>query len=129
MNSEPCKVLVIDDNRDAADSAVMLLRIWGHDGIAAYSAAEALEIGRRFEPDVVLIDIGLPGKSGFDVAQDLKRCCPNARFVALTGFTRADVARRARDEGFADHLVKPAELPVLKHVVEDQCAAGEHRSN
>lgn len=126
MSREPCKVLVIDDDRDGADSAVMLLRIWGHEAAAAYSPAQALELCRELDPDVVLVDIGLPGKNGFDVAKEIKQWCPHARFVALTGFTQADIIRRARREGFADHLTKPAQPTVLKDVVEHECAVN-HR--
>jgi CheY-like chemotaxis protein len=124
MSLESCKVLVIDDERDGADSAVMLLRMWGHEAVAAYSPDEAIKIGREFQPDVVLVDIGLPRKNGFEVAKELKECCPGARFVALTGFTQADIVRRARQDGFSDHLIKPAQPSVLKRVVDDQCATG-----
>jgi CheY-like chemotaxis protein len=121
LSNEPCRVLVVDDHRDGADSAVMLLRVWGHDAIAAYSPQEALALARSFDPDVVLIDIGLPGKNGFDLGQELAQICPGVRLVALTGFTQADIVRRSREAGFASHLVKPVPPPVLKDVVDSQC--------
>jgi DNA-binding NarL/FixJ family response regulator len=68
------------------------------------------------------MDIGLPGTNGFDVAKDLKRCCPHARMVAFTGFTRADLVKRARSDGFSDYVVKGAPPDRLKDVVEHQCA-------
>jgi CheY-like chemotaxis protein len=119
--TEACKVMVVDDNRDAADTAVMLLALWDHEAVAVYSAEECLEVAREFRPDVVLMDIGMPGKSGFDVAGELQQICPSARLVALTGFTRADIRRRAKDEGFADFLVKPVAAEELKDTVDTQC--------
>ena len=122
LSQQSCKVLVIDDNQDTADSAVMLLTGWGHEAVAAYSPDEAIKIGAEFGPDVVLVDIGLPGKNGFDVARELKKFCPRARFVALTGFTKADIALRSDQDGFARHLIKPVAPAALKTIVDDQCA-------
>jgi len=122
MDEEPCRVLVCDDNRDAADAAVTLLQIWGHQAMTAYSAAQCIAVAKVFNPDIVLMDIGLPGKDGFAVKRELGEYCPAARIVALTGFTQADIARQARNDGFADHLTKPVEADELKHVVDDQCA-------
>ena len=121
MTTDLCKVLVVDDNRDAADSAVMLLQIWGHEAVAAYNGTECIETAKRFDPDVVLMDIGLPGRDGFGVKEELERTCPGVRVVALTGYTRADITRRVREEGFAAHLVKPVEPPELKNAVNEQC--------
>ena len=121
MSDEKCKVLVVDDHRDGADSAVLLLLMWGHDAIAAYTAEQALQLAETFDPDVVLMDIGLPGKNGFDVAKQIRERCPAARLVALTGFTREHIVRRSRELGFSDHLTKPADPAVLKDVVETQC--------
>jgi CheY-like chemotaxis protein len=125
MASQPCKVLVVDDNRDAADAAVMLLRIWGHDSVAAYSGSECIALAKTFDPDVVLMDIGLPGKDGFRVKEELEQYCPGVKVIALTGFTQADIVRRTRDEGFTDYLMKPAGPAELKHVVDRQCVASK----
>lgn len=121
MATESCKVLVVDDNRDAADAAVMLLRIWGHEALAAYSGPECIGLATTFDPDVVLMDIGLPGKDGFRVKEELDRCCPGVKVVAITGFTQEDIVRRARDAGFKDYLRKPAEAADLKQVVDRHC--------
>jgi len=121
MTRERCKVLVIDDDRDGADSAVMLLQIWGHEAVAAYSARDGLAAALDFDPDVVLIDIGLPGKNGFDVASALRVSCPGVKLVAVPGFTQADIVKRSRAAGFDDHLVKPAAPAMLKDVVDTQC--------
>jgi CheY-like chemotaxis protein len=121
LSAEKCKVLVVDDHRDGADSAVLLLQMWGHDAIAAYTAEQALQLAASFDPDVVLMDIGLPGNDGFDVADQIRGRCPAARLVALTGFTREHIVRRSREAGFDDHLTKPADPAVLKDVVATQC--------
>lgn len=123
--SEPCKVLVVDDNRDAADAAVMLLGSWGHEAMAAYSPTECIAAARAFDPDVVLMDIGLPGRDGFDVGAELKERSPGTKLVALTGFTQADIVRRARESGFSDFLRKPVSGSDLKEAVETQCAAAK----
>lgn len=122
MAEEPCRVLVVDDNRDAADAAVMLLQIWGHEAIPAYSAAQCVAAAKVFNPDIVLMDIGLPGKDGFAVKRELEEHCPAARVVALTGFSQADIVRQTRAAGFADHLIKPVETAELKDVVDHECA-------
>jgi CheY-like chemotaxis protein len=125
MAAEPCKVLVVDDNHDAADAAVMLLHIWGHEAVAAYSGLECLALAKTFDPDVVLMDIGLPGKDGFRVKEELEQHCPGVKVIALSGFTQADIVRRSREEGFTDYLIKPAGVTELKHVVDRQCAASK----
>jgi CheY-like chemotaxis protein len=101
---------------------VMLLQQWGHESVAAYSAARCLAVAKDFDPDVVLMDIGMPGKDGFDANRELQQLIPGVKVIALTGWTRADIVRRTRKEGFADHLVKPVEPAELKCAVDDQCA-------
>jgi FixJ family two-component response regulator len=115
--------MVVDDNHDVADSAVMLLQHWKHEAVAVYSAADCLAIAREFRPDVILMDIGLPGKTGFEVAYELREICPDAKLVAITGYTEADIVRRAKDEGFCDFLLKPVETRALKDAVDTQCSA------
>ena len=123
MNKESCKVLVVDDERDNADTTVVLLQMWGHEAEAAYSSEDAISKAMALDPDVVLMDIGMPVMNGFDLAQELRRYCPAAKFVALTGYTRADIVRQARDAGFARVLTKPATAKVLEQAVETECAA------
>ncbi len=125
MDQQSCKVLVVDDNHDAADAAVILLGIWGHDALAAYSPAECIAVASVFDPDVVLMDIAMPGKDGFAVTRELKECCPGVKVVALTGYTQADIVRRSRVDGFEEFLTKPVEASELKNVVDKQCAAAK----
>lgn len=123
MNQEPCKVLVVDEDRSNADNSVMLLQMWGHEAEAAYSAEDAVSRAKSLDPDVVLIDLGRPVANGFDLASELRRCCPDAKFVALAGFTTTDIVRRTRDAGFERVLVKPAPAKHLKEAVDSECAS------
>lgn len=110
------RVLVVDDNADAAGSLVELLRLTGHVAEAAYSGTAALAAAARFAPELVLLDLGLPDLDGFAVARALREAgClpPGARLVALTGWGQASDRERTRAAGFDRHLVKPVELHEL----------------
>jgi len=115
LKAPPRRVLIVDDNEDAANSLAMVLKLGGHETAAVYSAAEALTHAVSFRPDVVLLDIGLPGMSGYEVAQKLRELpgLRDVRLVAVTGYGRSDDRLRARDAGFDDHLTKPVELATL----------------
>ena len=119
---EPCKVLVVDDHRDGADSVVMLIQAWGHDAMAAYTAEQALAMAYSYQPDVVLMDLGMPGKDGFQLGKEIEALSPGCRIVALTGFTQADMVRRSQQAGFVDYLVKPTDPQALNAVVEEHCS-------
>jgi CheY-like chemotaxis protein len=109
------RVLVVDDNRDAAESLALLLEVAGHQVRACHDGPAALERVEEFQPDVVLLDIGLPGMDGYEVARRL-RALPGGRgvlLVALTGYGQDDDQRRAREAGFDHHLIKPADLEAL----------------
>jgi signal transduction histidine kinase/ActR/RegA family two-component response regulator len=109
------KVLVVDDNRDAADTAAALLEITGYEVRTAYDPASALAALDDFVPDVAVLDIGLPGMSGYELAQRL-RAHPNGvacRLIALTGYGQADDVELAKRHGFDVHLTKPAQPDVL----------------
>jgi CheY-like chemotaxis protein len=122
VNKEPCKVLVVDEDRGNADTTVMLLQIWGHETEAAYSAEDAVSKARGFDPDVILIDLGRPVVNGFDLAQELRQCCPEAKLVAITRFTAEDIVRRTRAAGFEQVLFKPAPAKRLQEAVDAECS-------
>jgi PAS domain S-box-containing protein len=105
------RVLVIEDNRDAADSLKVLLEALGHEAAVAYTGREGVEAARRERPDVVVCDIGLPGMDGFEVARALRRCSDTAgaRLIAVTGYGQDGDRERALAAGFDSHLVKPAD--------------------
>lgn len=114
------RILIIEDHRDAAESLQMLLELSGHEVEVAFDGPSGLETGRRFRPEVVLCDVGLPrGMDGYAVARafradpDLRSCY----LVALTGYGQAEDQRLAQEAGFDRHLTKPVDLAVLKRVV------------
>jgi PAS domain S-box-containing protein len=111
-----CRILVVDDNKDAADSLAMLLRVDGNDIRTAYDGAEALEVAEVFHPEVVLLDIGLPKLNGYDVARRMRQqpWGHSATLVALTGWGKDEDRRLSQDAGFNAHLVKPVDLAVLE---------------
>jgi len=111
----PRRVLIVDDNEDAANSLAMILKLSGHETTPVYTAEDALERASTFKPDVVLLDIGLPGMDGYEVAQKMRELpgLRGIRLVALTGYGRSDDRLRAREAGFDDHLTKPVEFALL----------------
>lgn len=123
MNKELCKVLVVDEDRDHADTTIMLLQMWGHEAEAAYSPEDAVPTAMTLDPDVILIDLGPPILNGFDLANELRAHCPTAKLVAITSFAAADIVPRTLDAGFEKVLLKPAPARALKEAVDTQCAA------
>ena len=116
------RVLVVDDNVDAADSAAMLLRRFGHNVRVAYSSEAALEAAVTFRPHLILLDIGLPEMDGYEVARRLREHneLKDVRLVAVTGYGQDADRQRSRAAGFDDHLVKPFNLEQVHQVL--QCA-------
>jgi signal transduction histidine kinase len=113
--TSPMRILVVDDNADAAESLAMLLGLQGHETRVALSGREALEAVESFRPDVALLDLGLPTLDGYELAARL-RAIPRlvgVRLVALTGYGRSEDRQRTRAAGFDEHLVKPVDLAAL----------------
>jgi CheY-like chemotaxis protein len=114
--SPPRRILVVDDNRDAASALAELLSLFGHDVVLAEDGPAALavaEIGQPF--DVALLDIGLPVMNGYELAQALRQRMADRplRLVALTGYGLASDVEKSRRSGFDEHLVKPVEIDAL----------------
>ncbi|HEV3118603.1 MAG TPA: ATP-binding protein, partial [Gemmataceae bacterium] len=109
------RVLVVDDNVDAADSLTVLLRLQGQEVHAAYDGPTALEVARNCRPDVVLLDVGMPEMDGYEVARRLRQQpgMEHALLVAMTGWGQEEDRRRSREAGFDHHLVKPVEPETL----------------
>jgi PAS domain S-box-containing protein len=114
-----CRVLVVDDLRDAANSMAIMLRMMGHETATAYDGLEAVETAAAFRPDVMLIDIGLPKMNGYETARHI-RGAPwgsNVALVALTGWGQEQDKQRALDAGFDQHLTKPVPPSALKELL------------
>jgi signal transduction histidine kinase len=113
------RVLVVDDNQDAADSLAMLLELLGASVAVAHDGPSALAELARVRPSAVLMDIGLPGMDGFEVARIIRRdpTLSKLLLIALTGWGQEEDRRRAHEAGFDHHLVKPADLAVLKSLL------------
>ena len=113
------RVLVVDDNEDSAETMATLVAIWGHDVRTAGDAASALSAAAEHRPDVVLLDIGLPQVSGYEVAAQL-RALPGLEgtvLIAMTGYGQEDDRRRTREAGFTHHLTKPVSPETLKGIL------------
>jgi len=109
------RILVVDDNRDAAGSLAMLLQIIGHETHTAHDGLEAVEAAERLRPDVVLLDIGLPQLNGFDAARRIREqpWGKTMVLVAVTGWGQEEDRRKSKDAGFDAHLVKPVDYGTL----------------
>ncbi|WP_306392020.1 hybrid sensor histidine kinase/response regulator [Telluria beijingensis] len=118
------KVLIVDDNSDAADSLATLLQVQGHATSVEYDAQSALRRARAERPDVMLIDIGLPDVDGYQLAQELRALPETATTVpvAVTGYGQARDRERALQAGFAHHLVKPVDMTALVRILESSAA-------
>jgi signal transduction histidine kinase/DNA-binding response OmpR family regulator len=110
------RILVVDDNRDAAESLGLILQSLGAEVRVARDGAEALETFGSYHPAVVLLDIGMPGMDGYEVARRIRARFPERRtaLVALTGWGQEQDRRHAREAGFDHHLVKPADMDALQ---------------
>ena len=117
--ARPCRVLVVDDNADAAGTMAMLLELHGHVTREAGDGPAALATAAEFQPQMVLLDIGLPGMDGYEVAREL-RASPvtrGATLVALTGYGREEDRQLSLAAGFDHHLVKPVDLEELQRLL------------
>jgi CheY-like chemotaxis protein len=124
------RVLVVDDNRDAAESLALVLGLAGYDVVTAFGGAEALEVGARDRPQAVILDIGMPGMSGHEAARRmrLEAWGRHAALVALTGWGQDQDKQAARAAGFDAHLTKPVDPEAVERVLTDLLAAGAPRN-
>ena len=109
------RILIVDDNVDAADSLGEILQMLGNEVLTAYDGESGIKAAKTFQPDVVLCDIGMPKMNGFDTARALRAegWSKNILLVALTGYGQEDDLQRSADAGFDHHLVKPVEVNAL----------------
>jgi CheY-like chemotaxis protein len=114
------RVLVVDDNVDAAESMGMVLELLGLEHRVAFDGVAALDIAGDFDPDVVLLDIGMPGMDGYEVARRLRSAHPDSaiRLIALTGWSQPQDRERTRAAGFDHHLSKPVDIGALQALLD-----------
>jgi PAS domain S-box-containing protein len=115
----PLRVLVVEDNVDAAESVALLLRLYGHEVQVVHTGPAGLEAAHAFRPNVVLLDIGLPGMDGYEVAKRLRQDAELKRvpLIAMTGYSREEDRSRSREVGIDQHLVKPVEPEKLHQLL------------
>jgi len=113
------RILVADDNRDAANTLAAVLEMYGYEVVTAYSGAEALEVGARARPRAVLLDIGMPGMSGYETARRIRHEAWGRRtvLIAVTGWGQDDDKRKAEVVGFDQHLTKPVDPDDLNRLL------------
>ncbi|AEG93179.1 hybrid sensor histidine kinase/response regulator [Ramlibacter tataouinensis] len=118
---ESLQVLVVDDNQDAAESLAMILEMSGHRARVAHDGDQALALAREFRPQVVFLDIGMPGKNGYEVAREMRQQARKLGrqpvLVALTGWGGQDDLARSRAAGFDHHLTKPADIAAVENLL------------
>jgi CheY-like chemotaxis protein len=122
------RLLVVDDNKDSVDSLSTLLRLMGNDVMQAYDGVEAVDVVHSFRPDVVLLDVGLPRRNGYEAARLIRgeSWGQDVVLIALTGWGQEQDRKRSREAGFDHHLVKPVDPKALMKLVADISAGGAH---
>jgi len=116
----PRRILIVDDNRDAALSLAMLMELTGNETHIAHDGQEAVEAAARLRPDVILLDIGLPRLNGFEACRQIREqpWSKTIVIVALTGWGQDDDRRKSLEAGFDGHLVKPANYDELTRLLD-----------
>jgi signal transduction histidine kinase/ActR/RegA family two-component response regulator len=119
LHQRTLRVLVVEDVAEVADMLILLLQFWGHDVRAVQDGASALIAARTYQPDVILLDLGLPGLDGYDVARQLRQepSLGKPLLIAVTGYGSEDDRRRTREAGFDHHLIKPVDPDALRAVL------------
>lgn len=115
------RILVVDDKKDAATIMHKLLTQWGYEVGIAHDGREALDVAADFCPEVVLMDLSMPGMNGYEAVRRMRQqpWCASTLLVALTGWGQDDDRERSKEAGFHHHLVKPVEMPVLRKLLND----------
>lgn len=114
-----CRILVADDNIDSAQSLTLMLTVMGHELLTAYDGAKAVEVAKQTEPDVILLDIGMPRMNGYEAARQIRKqeWAKRTLLVALTGWGQEEDKRRAEEAGFDHHFTKPIDPAALERIL------------
>jgi len=116
---EAKRILIVDDNVDAANSLAEMLRLDGHATEVAYTGKDALSSSFARRPDVVLLDIGLPDLNGYEIAARIRPKLDSVQLIALTGYGQTEDIRRATEAGFDAHLIKPVDFDELQRIITE----------
>lgn len=119
MTSSRLRILVVDDNVDIATSLAKILELWRHEVCVAHDGLKAAELAQTFEPHVLLLDIGMPGMNGWELARRIRNSgvCQRSVFVAITGFGLDYLAQNSSQERFDHSLAKPLDFDALKKIL------------
>jgi CheY-like chemotaxis protein len=119
VSSRKRRILIVDDNRDAADSLATMLRMMGHETLTAYDGLEAVQTTAMFHPEIVLLDIGLPKMNGYEAARHIRQqpWGESLALIAQTGWGQEEDKRRALEAGFDHHLTKPVQTAALEKLL------------
>ena len=125
------RILVVDDNDDQAHSLGMLLHLLGHETQLAYDGSSAVEAAESFAPDIALIDIGIPGINGYEVARRLREMphMADTVLVAQTGWGNEDDRARSREAGFNHHLLKPLDLAEVQRILSASVSLNSRKAS
>ena len=116
--STPRRVVIVDDNEDAALSLAMVCGAWGHEVHTACGGREAIALCGEFSPEIAILDISMPSMNGYELARELRRRFGDqVVLIALTALSQLEDKGRAREAGFNHHMVKPAELDALHELI------------
>jgi two-component system CheB/CheR fusion protein len=120
MNDAPLRVLVVDDCPDTVESMVRLLQMWGYDTVTAQDGHAVLQTARTCHPDVILLDLGLPGMDGYEVARQVRNdpALVGACLICVTGYVGESHRAKALEAGCDEFLAKPVDLPVLRQLLD-----------
>ena len=120
----PRRILIVEDNRDSADSLAILLKAAGHEVHVAHDGLEAVEVTATFQPQVVLLDIGLPRLNGYEAARRIReqQRHKGVTLVALTGWGQEEDRRRSKEAGFDAHMIKPVDFSALTKLLAGSLA-------
>lgn len=115
----PLRILLVDDDVDAADMFGMLLTSWGHEVVTRYDPHQAIDTAAAIKPDLVLVDIGMPRLNGYDTCKEIRQSCADRRpvMVAISGFVKREDRVRSREAGFDAHLAKPVDPTSLQNLL------------
>ena len=118
-HGERLRILVVDDNMDAASLLGQAQQRLGHEIRTAFDGPTALQQAREFRPEVALLDLGLPVMDGYELAEHLRRTGQTAKLVAVTGYGQQSDRQRSQASGFDAHIVKPVDLDTLQETIRD----------